>query len=228
MFIPFSFLLLAVWIGITKVHGQNSYAPAFVSCPQTSLLRSAGTPQASNQALSSGESSYVSSRTSQALPNAWRSYLGGNATNTGYNLDVLLRSPPRMGIAVSGGGYRAALFGAGVISALDSRNASAVAAGTGGVLQSATYISGLSGGSWAVSSFAIHDWPTSQSLVLGDSGWLTDLDIVLPAGLTGVIDDGGYLDHVKSDVQAKRNAGFVVSITVCNTLRLSPASYREN
>jgi lysophospholipase len=211
--------VVALLFSITnQVQSQStSYAPAYVSCPSTPLLRDAGQPQARNQTLSPNETNYVTSRQTRVLPGAWRQYLSGSASNTGYNLDNLLRSPPRLGIAVSGGGYRSALFAAGVFSALDQRNQSGVTAGTGGVLQSTTYISGLSGGSWAVSSFAINDWPTAQNLVLGSGpGWLTDLDLILPGGssVSGVADDLQYLDHLQSDVDAKRHAEFAVSITV--------------
>lgn len=48
------------------------------------------------------------------------------------------------GIATSGGGLRASLYGAGTIAALDSRNETNI----GGLLQLAEYSSGLSGGSW--------------------------------------------------------------------------------
>lgn len=74
---------------------------------------------------------------------------------------------PTVGIAVSGGGFRAALVGAGTFNALDGRNSSSVQAGTGGVLQLASYMTGLSGGSWFVGSFAINDQPTIYDLVLG-------------------------------------------------------------
>lgn len=54
---------------------------------------------------------------------------------------------PNIAISASGGGYRAMLNGAGLLSAFDSRSDNATAAGhLGGLLQSATYLSGLSGG----------------------------------------------------------------------------------
>ena len=57
-------------------------------------------------------------------------------------------------IATSGGGYRAAMFGAGVMMGLDGRNQTSVSAGTGGLLQAIDHLSGLSGGSWLVTSLA--------------------------------------------------------------------------
>lgn len=77
---------------------------------------------------------------------------------------------PTVGIAASGGGYRAALVGAGAVNAFDGRNSSSVSAGTGGILQLSSYITGLSGGSWFVSSMAVNNFPTIQDLVLGGNG----------------------------------------------------------
>ena len=49
---------------------------------------------------------------------------------------------PNIGIAVSGGGYRAMLNGAGHIEAFDSRTTNSTAAGQlGGLLQASTYLS---------------------------------------------------------------------------------------
>jgi len=53
---------------------------------------------------------------------------------------------PNIGIAASGGGYRALMNGAGALAAMDSRTPGATGAGQiGGLLQSATYLAGLSG-----------------------------------------------------------------------------------
>ncbi|KAJ7747752.1 lysophospholipase [Mycena metata] len=86
---------------------------------------------------------------------------------------------------VSGGGYRAAIFGAGVLNALDGRNSSSVKKGTGGLLQSATHLAGLSGGSWLVTSLAQANFPTMQHLVFGDGhdfgGWLPEFNLWLPS-----------------------------------------------
>lgn len=50
---------------------------------------------------------------------------------------------PNIGIAISGGGYRAMLNGAGVLEAFDDRTPNSTSSGQlGGVLQSTTYLSG--------------------------------------------------------------------------------------
>lgn len=70
---------------------------------------------------------------------------------------------PNIGLAVSGGGYRALLNGAGAFAAWDSRSAASTAKGNlGGLLQSATYLSGLSGGGWLVGSIYVNNFTTIQ------------------------------------------------------------------
>lgn len=83
---------------------------------------------------------------------------------------------PRVGIAVSGGGYRALMNGAGALSAFDSRTPDSTSpGGLGGVLQSATYLSGLSGGSWLVGSLSIQNFTTVDSIIHATEGFLNEL-----------------------------------------------------
>ena len=122
----------------------TAYAPTTnVQCPSEPLLR-VFTPQ--NQTLHPQEAAFVAAKDAQVLPAAWAAWIG-NGSQIGYNGSAFGGNYSRVGIAISGGGYRAAQYGAGVMSALDARNASALAAGTGGLLQVATYWSGLSGAS---------------------------------------------------------------------------------
>lgn len=125
---------------------MTDYAPQTnVACPDiatTPLLR-VFTPQ--NQSLHPDEVEYIANRSSGVIANAWQSWVG-NGSALGYNLSEFAEGDfSKIGIAISGGGYRAALYGAGVLSGLDSRNASSLAAGTGGLLQVASYLAGLSG-----------------------------------------------------------------------------------
>ncbi|KAG6373883.1 acyl transferase/acyl hydrolase/lysophospholipase [Boletus reticuloceps] len=127
-----------------------------------------------NQSLSTSETAYVQARRSQVIPQALKTYLSNveatNVTLPSYVSSILSGSSsetPNFGIATSGGGYRAAIFGAGVLNALDGRNASSNSAGLGGLLQAATYTTGLSGGSWLLTSLAQANFPTIQELVFG-------------------------------------------------------------
>ena len=83
----------------------------------------------------------------------------GNVTHNSTKL-------PNIGIAISGGGYRAMIGGAGAIAAWDDRSAGSEEKGNlGGLLQSATYISGLSGGDWLVGSLFVNNFTSVQSAV---------------------------------------------------------------
>ena len=54
------------------------------------------------------------------------------------------------------------LYGGSILAALDNRNASAVAAKTGGIVQLANYVVGLSGGAWVSGSWALSGFPQLQ------------------------------------------------------------------
>jgi lysophospholipase len=138
---------LAALLLASFAHAQGSpkdYAPQMnVQCPDVTkapLLRQF-TPQ--NQTLNAAEEAYVAAREKTVIAAAYKDWVGDGSA-LGYNISAFANFS-RVGIAVSGGGYRAAQYGAGVLSALDARNDSAKAAGTGGVLQVASYISALSG-----------------------------------------------------------------------------------
>ena len=147
MFSPFLILSFLPGLGVFAQGGDllELYAPATGSlCPnitQNPLLREF---TAETQTLHPQESAYISTRESTVIPEAWQDWLG-SGSQIGYNVSVLSKNFSRVGIAFSGGGFRAAQYSAGVTSALDARNSSAKSAGTGGLLQVASYISGLSG-----------------------------------------------------------------------------------
>ncbi|KAH9832909.1 lysophospholipase [Rhodofomes roseus] len=207
-----------------------AYAPQLAPCPAGfSLVREAGT-EAQSQTLSQGEREYISAKQYTVLPDAWKSYLSsveGSASGSSlpaYVSEILggnygWTAYPRLGIAASGGGYRAATFGAGVLNALDGRNVSAVAAGTGGLLQAATYLTGLSGGSWLVTSLAQADFPTIPDLVFGPAtanstgfgGWNAVYSLLEPSN--DPIVNAAYVLDVIGEVGDKNAEGFPVTIS---------------
>ncbi|GBE81631.1 Lysophospholipase 2 [Sparassis crispa] len=221
-----------LWAAPYLVAGQTAaaeaYAPSFSLCPPgTSLIREAGTTA---QNLSFGESAYISNRTSKVLPEAWRTYLASVQISThdevilpGYVSAILEGANgseyyPKLGIATSGGGYRAAIFGAGVLNTLDARNVTSIRAGTGGLLQAASYLSGLSGGGWLVSSLVQANFPTLPKLIFGApnasaqtfGGWNVQLDLLTPSTNTSVED---YLVELIEEASGKALEGFPVTIT---------------
>lgn len=97
-----------------------------------------------------------------------RAYLEGIADDGGML--------PRIGIAVSGGGYRALMNGAGALAAFDSRTTGSTEPGRlGGILQASTYVSGLSGGSWLVGSLYLTNFTTVESIARAADGFLGQL-----------------------------------------------------
>ena len=143
-----SFLFLCFLPSLVHAQGAELlrlYAPTTNSlCPnvtQDPLLREF---TVETQALHPRESAYITTRESTVIQKAWGDWLG-TGSQIGYDLSVLSKNLTRVGIAFSGGGFRAAQYSAGVTSALDARDQSAKSAGTGGLLQVASYMSGLSG-----------------------------------------------------------------------------------
>jgi len=132
---------------IQRRDSVTDYAPQTnVQCPDlsTSSLIRLFTPQ--NQTLHPDEQKYVSKRSTTVIRTAWTDWLG-DGSSLGYNLTAFSGVFPNVGIAIPGGGLRAAQYGASALMALDGRNQSSKAAGTGGLLQVASYITGLSGSS---------------------------------------------------------------------------------
>jgi lysophospholipase len=216
------------WLSIfamAQTVASQAYTPVVARCPTGfNLVRMAGTP--GNQTLSSSEASYIQNRKTDVLPKAWKRYLS-NVLSTNPFLPEYVSSilsgasseVPTLGIATSGGGYRAAIFGAGVLNALDARNSSSDAAGTGGLLQAATYLSGLSGGSWFITSLAQSNFPTMQELIFGPAspsasndswgGWNADYDLLTPS-MNPAMDEEYYTD-LADELRGKYDAGFVVT-----------------
>ncbi|KAK3718198.1 hypothetical protein LTR37_005313 [Vermiconidia calcicola] len=170
-----------------------SYAPRDTDCPSTSLVRDA-------DGISAQEASYISSRKAKAdiALAAWLSKQGNFNNN----------SHPVVALASSGGGYRALLETAGVVQAFDSRDSNV---STSGLYQGLTYHSGLSGGSWFLSSQAGNNWPTVSSLQ--EDLWEDSFDnsLLVPANLLSL---SGLTQYglVTTDLLAKQDAGYDTTI----------------
>lgn len=99
--------------------------------------------------------------------------------DTGRYIDNLTNADtglPRVAIAISGGGYRALMNGAGALAAFDNRSTNATETGhLGGLLQSATYLSGLSGGSWLVGSLYVQNFTSVESIIFATDGFLSTI-----------------------------------------------------
>ena len=198
-------------------NAPDGYTPVAGICPPNRpALRSAST-------LSPNETAWLEKRRNNTV-GSMRDFLGrvnitgfdaGNyITNHANNASAL----PNIGIAVSGGGYRAMLNGGGAIQAFDIREENSTAAGhLGGLLQSATYFAGLSGGGWLTGSIFVNNFTTVTGLLNDNGSSLWHLaNSVLEGPATGgiqVFNTAQYYGSLYDDVNGKANAGFDASIT---------------
>ncbi|KAH7348273.1 lysophospholipase catalytic domain-containing protein [Rhexocercosporidium sp. MPI-PUGE-AT-0058] len=196
----------------------GGYAPGNVDCPSNRpIIRTA-------TALSANETAWLSLRRNKTIA-PMASFLT-RANISGFNaseyISRIANDPaalPNIGIAISGGGYRAMLNGAGFIAAADSRTENSTnAGGIGGLLQSATYLSGLSGGAWLVGSLYANNFSTVTMLRDGSPGsavWQFENSILKGPKSSGlsIANTADYYDILEADVDSKANAGYETSIT---------------
>jgi lysophospholipase len=126
---------------------------------------------------------------------------------------------PNIGIAASGGGYRALMNGAGFLAAADNRTNNATNTGQiGGLLQATTYLAGLSGGGWLVGSIYSNNFSSVQDLRDGSSGsnvWKFDNSVLEGPNGDGIqlLSTADYFSTIHDEVESKENAGYETSIT---------------
>ena len=126
----------------------DSYAPGKVQCPSSDILRVADSISEEERSWLSGRDKVTDEKLVEFLKYA-------NMTDINPEDYGNLNRSIHIGLAFSGGGYRAMLNGAGQMSALDERTTGLKggnASGLNGLLQASTYVAGLSGGSWLVLS----------------------------------------------------------------------------
>ncbi|KAK2745854.1 Lysophospholipase 1 [Myotisia sp. PD_48] len=199
-------------------NAPNGYAPANVSCPSTRpSIRSAAS-------LSTNETDWLRVRREKTV-SAMEDFFGHvkieNFDAAKYIRDHAGNSSslPNIGIAVSGGGYRALMNGAGALKAFDSRTENSTAQGQlGGLLQSATYLSGLSGGGWLLGSLYVNNDSSVAELQAGQkdsSVWRFDRSILEGPtdGGIKILDTASYYTELFRTIDDKRDAGFEISIT---------------
>ncbi|KAI1090334.1 lysophospholipase catalytic domain-containing protein [Rostrohypoxylon terebratum] len=197
---------------------SGNYAPAFVNCPQQRpTIRGAGS-------LSQSEQDWLKNRRSKTVDPLVQFLRRSNLTDYDYAGYITSNSQnfsvvPNIGIAVSGGGYRALMNGAGFVAAADSRVAGSTdSGGIGGLLQSSTYLAGLSGGGWLVGSIFANNFSTVVQLRDGYEGsalWQFSNSIFEGPKSRGIsiVNTVEYWDEIMDQVDDKRDAGYDVSIT---------------
>ncbi|KAL5354958.1 lysophospholipase catalytic domain-containing protein [Aspergillus floccosus] len=196
-------------------NAPDGYAPANVSCPATRpSIRSASS-------LSPNETEWLKNRRKETLQPM--KDLLGRLNLTGFDATSYINQHsnnisniPNIAVAVSGGGYRALTNGAGAIKAFDSRTSNSTNTGQlGGLLQSATYLSGLSGGGWLVGSVYINNFTTISNLQASDQVWNFETSILEgPAAKhLQILSTAEYWNNLLTTVSSKDDAGFNTSLT---------------
>ncbi|KAG9201359.1 Lysophospholipase 1 [Epicoccum nigrum] len=119
---------------------------------------------------------------------------------------------PNIALAFSGGGYRAMLNGAGVLAAFDSRTSNSTNAGhLGGVLQSSTYVSALSGGGWLIGSIFANNFTSVDAIIKqGEDSGIWQLQNSLfegpPKHKIQIFSTASYFENIASVVKEKSEA----------------------
>ncbi|KAM0788024.1 hypothetical protein ACM66B_006223 [Microbotryomycetes sp. NB124-2] len=190
--------------------GIASYAPEYVPCPTDGTgLRLSGVANV-NQSLNPLEQTYTNAR-KQVADAAMTDWITRNnlvsvvfGDNSVVNTSLTL---PKLALSASGGGFRASVVGAAWLDVLDGRNNNGTK-GLQGLLQSATYMSGLSGGSLLLASVILNEMPDLYELVQGPvdnsttGSWNLDFDLLQPQP-----QPLQYLQSILGDVGDKRSAG---------------------
>lgn len=195
----------------------NGYTPTEVECPGTlPSVRPASS-------LSQNEAAWVAKRRNNTITPMENLLSRLNITNFDSRSYIQTHSKnvsalPNIGIAMSGGGLRAFLNGAGVIEAFDSRTPNSTMSGhLGGLLQSSTYLAGLSGGSWLVGSLFMNNFTTVTALRDDPSNTIWDFShsvIEGPRqGSIQILDTAQYYSTLVNEVEGKSDAGFETTIT---------------
>ncbi|KAL8278897.1 hypothetical protein RQP46_008768 [Phenoliferia psychrophenolica] len=144
---------------------SGTYAPTVGQCP------SSGAAIRQGSAIDPSEKAYVQDKAVTSLGD-WTSYLQ-NIGLEGFNISEFVPSSenavagqtvPIVALGISGGGQRAMLTGGGIFAAFDGRNATTVALKSGGVLQLASYMGGVSGGAWMTGSWSLSGYPSFENL----------------------------------------------------------------
>lgn len=106
----------------------------------------------------------------------------------------------------------------GALQAFDSREENSTSSGhLGGLLQSSTYLAGLSGGGWLVGSVFLNNFTSISGLLNQNESSVWEFgNSILKGPATGkiqLLDTAQYFDEIFDDVSGKSDAGFNTTIT---------------
>lgn len=190
------------------------YAPFESECPAfnyTTLLNRTTFEGyvRTNSLIGQDEYSYISARNVKSQNNLIQflddlEIPGYQNSSFADYFDIMNQSSINIGLSLSGGGFRAMLTGAGEIMALDSRTTAN--SSLKGLLDSANYITGLSGGSILLSTLVFNNWTSVEDIVNNNetSIWNTTAPPVS-------MDISFWLDLIR-EIEPKKKAGYDVSL----------------
>ena len=200
-FVVLLVLLIQIVLGGSPTGG---YAPGKVTCPSDKVTRSA------LEGIGADEKSYIDER--YKIAKSEMTTFLKNANMSDFDVDSFMEQyNPTIGIAFSGGGYRAMLSGAGAMKALDSRSDKPSV--LGGILQSANYMVGLSGGAWLVGSVASNDFISIDKILGQDKLWNLKNSLFAYNGFFGVISNAVMWTKINIQVKLKFLFGSTISLT---------------
>ncbi|UNI16366.1 Lysophospholipase [Purpureocillium takamizusanense] len=182
---------------------SDPYVPAYTECPENLIVRNA------SEGLSPQEESWRSTRGKQVMTGL-HDYL--NVANIsgfdvqGFMVKLNESTVPIVGMSISGGGTQSGIGGLGIWQAYDARYPAAVAAGTGGLTQILSYITGLSGGgAVTVSLIAANNFATFED-IRSAANFSAPYDV----GPTG--NETEFFNNIFENAGAKAELGFPVSV----------------
>ncbi|KAF7905620.1 uncharacterized protein EAF01_006141 [Botrytis porri] len=195
----------------------GSYTPGAVDCPDTRpTVRKASE-------LSANETSWLELRRNNTIQ-PMITFLermnisGFDAAKYINSVSGNASTLPNIGIAISGGGYRAMLNGAGFVAAADNRTANSTNTGQiGGLLQATTYLAGLSGGGWLVGSLYTNNFSSVEALRDSSDVWNFQNSIFEGPNNDGIqiLSTADYYSTIRDEVSRKADAplNFNTSVT---------------
>ncbi|KAG7193456.1 Lysophospholipase 1 [Scheffersomyces spartinae] len=188
--------------------GVNLYAPYHTTCPESGVREAVE--------INDDEKEYVASRhekTNESLKSFLERANMSNFDPKSFIDDNSKDHNISIGIAFSGGGYRAMLNGAGQMLGLDGRYEEANDKGLGGLLQSSTYLAGLSGGNWLVGSVVLNNFISINDILNGTIDIWDLTDSIFYPTTVNLYKAVKYYYLITSAIDAKKDAGFDTSIT---------------
>ncbi|CAK7234174.1 Lysophospholipase 1 [Sporothrix bragantina] len=201
---------------------SGNYSPIAVECPANRPTARAATE------LSSNETDWLKLRRNNTLQPLIDFLVAANISGfdaKSYINGASEANVPNVGLAVSGGGYRALMNGAGFLAAADSRTPDQPSSSNGsisGLLQAATYLAGLSGGGWLVGSMFANNFSTIVQLrdgYVGSDLWRFDNSIF--AGPSSDAQDSGSTNtNTTSSSKAKAKRMVAKSVNADGTVEL--------